>query len=242
MKSDFKEAKISILILAILLFVSVFICIFAAMFTSMGYKAYRNAAAERFGRAVIVLDPGHGGEDPGAVANGVSEKDINLDIALRIRDMLSSCGYDVVMTRYDDRLLYGTGEEGKKKYFDLRNRVASVNGLESPIFVSIHQNKFPAESCKGLQVFYSGNSEESRLLADMIQEDARLLQPENRRSAKCGSETVYILEKLEIPAVLVECGFISNRREAELLSAEDYRESVAFSIFCSICRYLTEDI
>lgn len=242
MKNDFREAKISILILAILLFISVFICIFAAMFTSMGYKAYRNAAAEISSQPCIIIDPGHGGEDPGAVANGITEKDINLDISLRIKDMLSSCGYNVVMTRSDDRLLYGAGEEGKKKYHDLRNRVNTANGLENSIFVSIHQNKFPSESCKGLQVFYSGNNEKSKLLADIVQEDARLVRADNRRIAKCGNDTVYILEKLKIPAVLVECGFISNRGEAELLSTEDYREKLAFSIFCSICRYLTEDI
>ena len=242
-RSCFKEAKISLWILSFVLFISIMFYLVATMFTSMGYRGKSKEALtldESKDEIVIVLDAGHGGEDPGATDNGLVEKDLNLDVTLRINSMLLNSGYKTVLTRREDVLLYRAGEESKKKYYDLRNRAEIAEAYPNAVFVSIHMNKFPIDYCKGLQTFYTKNNSESEILAEAIQESVRLLQTENKREIKDSEDTIYLLSYLKSPSVLVECGFISNAEEAQKLSDEKYRDLLAFNIYCGIAKYLEE--
>ena len=235
----FREARIGLFVLALIVLFSLLFYFFASMFTSMGYGGFRlSKSVSTDDKQVIVLDAGHGGEDPGAVANGLIEKELNLHISRTINSLLQSNGYTTVLTRNDDTLLYNTGQENKKKYYDLRNREAIANEYRNSIFISLHMNKFPMQSCKGLQVFYSSNNELSYKLAQSVQESARILQIDNKREVKEGNESIYLLENLKMPSVLIECGFISNDIESEMLELEEYRTALALSIYCGIAEYL----
>lgn len=247
--NSYKEAKVSLYILGSIMFLITLFYFIASMFTSMGYKGLReaeNANADTnsnsmYENVIIVIDAGHGGEDPGATDNGLIEKDLNLDVALELDNILGAFGYDTLLTRSDDRLLYNPDEAERKKYYDLKNREIIAENCENAIFVSIHMNKFPLESCKGLQTFYSENNELSQKLAESVQNNTKILQIDNKRSVKSGNDTIYLMENLNIPAILIECGFLSNSDEAELLSDSEYRKALAFSIYCGLAECLENE-
>ena len=190
----------------------------------------------------VVIDAGHGGEDGGAVSEGgVCEKNINLQIASLLCDMLKESGIRVVMTRTEDTLLYDKSADyqGRKKALDLaaRKQIAEESG--NCIFVSIHLNSFPLEQYRGLQVWYSKNNPESAVLAERIRSTVKdSLQPENDRACKSATSSIYLLHHLHVPAVLVECGFLSNAEEAALLSDGDYQKKLAATLCKSILTYL----
>ena len=202
-------------------------------------RAYDAIASEKK-EITVVLDAGHGGEDPGAIGvNGAYEKDLNLAIARNMAEELSKAGINVIMTREDDKLLYKPEEniKGLKKISDLKNRVAIANASENAIFVSIHMNSYGKESCFGLQTYY-GNREGSSTLANAIQSSVKTqLQQTNKRSVKYG-EGLYLLENSEHPAVIVECGFITNEEECRKLSQKEYQKELSFSIVCGIIEYI----
>ncbi|MGM9647812.1 MAG: N-acetylmuramoyl-L-alanine amidase [Eubacteriales bacterium] len=183
---------------------------------------------ETSARPVIILDAGHGGEDSGAVGvDGVLEKDLNLSVTLRLRDLLIFEGWQVILTREDDRLLYDPENSLSHKVQDLKTRLDFGTRYPSAVFVSIHMNKFPAESCRGLQVYYSGNHASSATLAERIQNDVKsYLSPDNHRLCKRATTSIFILHRIQIPAVLVECGFISNREESALLGEDAYQKKL----------------
>lgn len=190
----------------------------------------------------IIIDPGHGGEDGGASANGILEKDINLAISVSLNSFFELSGYNSHLTREDDRLLYNAGEENRKKYHDLENRVKYANEFENPVFLSIHQNKFEIPKYKGLQVYYSPNNSQSLQLAENIQSNARtFLDTQNKREIKKADHKIRVLDKLQMPAVLVECGFLSNYDEAQLLSDKSYQNKLAFIVFISTIKFLEEN-
>ncbi|MBQ6184139.1 MAG: N-acetylmuramoyl-L-alanine amidase [Clostridia bacterium] len=233
-----------ILFFAAVLFVCVFLC-FASLVTSVGYKqslaaefAVREVMAFEKTEHTFVIDPGHGGEDPGCVSGGHTEKTINLAVSLYLEDFFALSENDVVLTRRDDRLLYADGQENRKKFFDLRNRLDIAENAKNGVYIGIHVNKFPESRYSGLQTFYSDNVSQSEPLAQSIQECARLLDPQNKRSVRPDGDTIYILEKITVPAVLVECGFISNEKEAKLLEDEGYQKRLAFAVFCGVMRWL----
>lgn len=244
MKSNlYKEARISIYILAFIMAFSLLFYVFASMFTSVGYRGLRNARnantiTDMNDDPTIIIDAGHGGEDPGAVCNGLTEKDLNLSVALALDEILRSFGYTTALTRDTDVLLYNQGEENRKKYYDVRNRESFAERYDNGVFVSIHMNKFPAEYCKGLQAFYSENNTAGKILAEAVQNSSRLLQPDNKRVVKSGNDSIYLLEHLDMPAILVECGFLSNTYEAQKLSDDEYRTALALTIYCGIAEYL----
>lgn len=189
---------------------------------------------------IVVIDAGHGGEDSGAVANSVLEKDINLEIALKLRDMLKASGIEVKMIRESDVSIYDTasGTIRERKVSDLKNRVKIVNNNKKNILVSIHQNKFEQSKYSGAQMFYSTNNDKSQILAENIRKSITgLIQPENKRELKKGGSDIYLLNKAAVPAVIVECGFISNEEEAKNLSNEEYQSKIAFAIYCGILEY-----
>ena len=186
----------------------------------------------------VVLDAGHGGEDGGAKsASGVLEKDINLAIALRLRDLLEANGISVVLTRSTDVLLYDRNVDyhGRKKALDLAARRKIAEETQNCIFVSIHMNAFPQTQYHGLQVWYSPNHTDSVILAKTVQELAQSqLQPENDRRVKSATSSIYLLHHLTVPAILVECGFLSNPQEAEKLATSEYQDQLAFLLFLAL--------
>ena len=192
---------------------------------------------------IIVLDAGHGGEDPGAIGvTGVYEKDLNLQLVLQIGNILEEKGYIVVYTRTEDKLLYNEDQniKGIRKISDLKNRCEAANKYPDSIFVSIHMNSFGEGKYSGLQVYYSPEDDDSRLLADKIQSSVKdSLQKENNRTIKQG-DGMYLLENTEPTAVLIECGFLTNKTECEKLSQKEYQKELSFSIVCGIIEYVEE--
>ena len=189
----------------------------------------------------VILDPGHGGIDGGASVNGLTEKDLNLSLSLVLRDMLRVCGAEVIMTREDD-LLLDDGNPGKVKMRDLRARLAFSEQYPDALFVSIHMNKFPSERVSGLQVYYSPNNEKSAVLAETIRERVvSELCPENKRASKAADSSIFILDNIAVPAVLVECGFLSCPSEAKLLADESYQKDLSAAICTAILGFCNPD-
>ena len=192
---------------------------------------------------VIIIDAGHGGEDPGAIGvNGSLEKDINLSIAMIMGEELKNRGYTVVYTRTEDKMLYLPEENirGMRKISDLKNRCKITEQYEDCILVSIHMNSYGASKYSGLQVYYADANEESKLLANKIQGTVkREVQADNHRQIKNGN-SLYLLENASGTAVLIECGFLSNEAECEKLSQKEYQKQLSFSIICGIIEYINE--
>ena len=212
-----------------------------AYFASDTYEA---AVAQASEKRTIIIDAGHGGEDCGAIGvNGTYEKDLNLSIAKELGILLSKNGFAVVYTRTEDALLYTEKENiyGIRKISDLKNRCKI--GAETPdaVFVSVHMNSFSQSKYSGTHVYYSKNNEASYPLAVSIQEKIKAeLQPENERVVKPG-DGIYLLENLENPAILIECGFLTNPEECEKLSEKEYQKQLSFSIFCGIIEYIEKN-
>lgn len=194
---------------------------------------------------VILIDPGHGGIDGGAKSKtGTIEKDINLQISLKLRDNLEEKGYKVYMTRDNDEGLYEKGNTVKeKKREDLNRRVEMKKETECDIFVSIHQNMFPQSKCYGAQVWYASN-ENSYNLATVVQESIKQkVKDNNKRVAKPAAEAYLILrDKHEGASILVECGFLSNPDEESRLKSEDHQNLIVEGISDGIDKYFEGDI
>ena len=199
-------------------------------------------ASETFGQkeTVIVVDAGHGGRDPGKVGvNQVEEKTLNLEIAGRVRDRLEEKGMTVVMTREEDQGLYDEDAQNKKVQ-DLQRRCELIHNTAPICAVSIHQNSYSDSSVRGPQVFYYKSSQEGRLLAESIQESMRrAVAPDSSREAK-GDASYYMLRKTDVPLVIVECGFLSNPEEAELLGQGEYQDKLAEAITSGLEAYLAD--
>ena len=188
----------------------------------------------------VIIDAGHGGEDGGAEADGILEKDINLAISRKLAEMLRRSGCDVTEVRDTDTAVYSEGASTyrEKKVSDLENRVKLFNSDENNIVVSIHQNKFGDSKYSGAQIFYSENDPKSALLADCIRTAiVYQLQPENTRELKKAGDDIYILKNATVPALIVECGFISNDAERALLTNESYQHKLAYAIAMGILGY-----
>ena len=187
----------------------------------------------------------HGGFDGGAVASdGTVEKDINLKIALTLKDFLKQSGFRVIMTRESDVSTEDveTDKIATRKKSDLKNRLGLMKDNPNAVFVSIHLNKFTTSAANGSQVFYSAEHVESKVLGDCIQKSiVQLLQPENTRVNKQATSSTYLLYNATVPAVLVECGFLSNSAELNRLKDEEYQKKMAFSIFCGIVDFYSEE-
>lgn len=190
------------------------------------------------GQITIVLDPGHGGRDPGKVGiNGALEKDINLSVALKLKNLLEQNDIHVIMTRDTDSGLYKDSDNNKKAV-DMRNRVDLINNSGAVLTVSIHQNSYTSEEIKGAQVFYYTQSQEGKQFASVMQSQLKAsLMDGNRREAK-SNDSYYMLRKSENPIVIVECGYLSNNNEATLLLDDEYQEKMAWAIHLGIFRFL----
>ncbi|MBD5546438.1 MAG: N-acetylmuramoyl-L-alanine amidase [Lachnospiraceae bacterium] len=185
----------------------------------------------------VVIDAGHGGADPGKVGiNDQLEKDINLQIAQMLKQFLQDEGITVVMTREGDGGLYDENASNKKVQ-DMKKRLEIIEEADPVLVVSIHQNSYHEEYVKGAQVFYYETSQNSMQLAKIIQEQLRILDPENKREAR-GNDSYFLLKKTSKPIVIVECGFLSNNEEAAELSTPLYQEKMAWNIHMGVMKYL----
>ncbi|HWT26916.1 MAG TPA: N-acetylmuramoyl-L-alanine amidase [Mobilitalea sp.] len=189
---------------------------------------------------VIVIDPGHGGRDPGKVGvNNLLEKDINLSVAFKLKKLLEQNDIKVIMTREEDILLASDTDSNKKRA-DMNNRVHIIRDNKADLAISIHQNSYPEEYVKGSQVFYHAKSDQGKRLADMIQEQIReAVKDDNHRQAK-SNDSYFLLKYTECPLVIVECGFLTNNSEAMLLKDDTYQEKMAWGIHLGIMQYINE--
>lgn len=188
----------------------------------------------------IIIDAGHGGEDGGAVSsNGVSEAQINLNIALKLQNLLEQSGATVVLTRSDENAIYDIDKKTlrQKKNSDLKNRVKIGNTSSADIFVSIHLNKIDQSQYYGWQTFYKNGNEQGKKLATCIQNNLNeAIQKENKRTPLKISD-VYIIKNVEIPTTIVECGFLSNPEEEKQLQTDEYQNRLAWGIYNGIMDY-----
>ena len=211
--------------------------VFNTAFIYLTDRDYRNTAVYiKPVPQTIIIDAGHGGEDGGAVGiNNVLEKDLNLEVSLLLADLFRSAGYNIIMTRTDDRMLYTEHIKGKLKSQDLKNRLVITEQNPDSIFISIHMNKFPKANVSGTQIYYSPNHLSSETLAKAVQSYIKeYVQPDNNREIKKSGSQIYLMKKITTPAILIECGFLSNYDEAELLTDSTYRHILACVIYCAV--------
>lgn len=233
-----KVKTIYLIILAVLL---ISFCI--VMFSAFSNITAHTSADIDDDRITVIIDAGHGGEDGGAEVDGVLEKNINLSIADKLADTLRLCGVRVTEIRDEDISVYDDGAQSlrEKKVSDLKHRVEIVNGSENNILVSIHQNKFDNSAYSGAQVFYSSNNDKSRVLAESIRNSVvSLLQNDNTRELKPANSDIYLLDNATVPAVIVECGFLSNDEERAKLLDSGYQSEMAYSIAMGVLEYIDQ--
>lgn len=221
----------------------VLFCLLAIMVERKNREALQTAAVSGVsGHPTILIDAGHGGVDGGTVAqDGTVEKGINLEIALKLEAVFQIMGFDTVMTRREDVSIHDESAQTirAKKISDLHNRLKLINETPDCLFLSIHQNSYPYPNNTGTQVFYSSNNPESQALAASIQQSViRLIQPQNTRKVKKAGTEIYLLYQAKTPAVMVECGFLSNTQEKEKLLNPAYQNELTLSIFYGVLNYL----
>ncbi len=190
-------------------------------------------------RRCIVIDPGHGGEDGGALScTGAPESGYNLEIALRLNDLLHLIGYKTNMIRSTDTSVYTQGKSiAEKKVSDLKERVRIVNSTQQAILISIHQNHFTDSQYRGAQVFFA-KTEGSKLLAEQMQAAfAETVNPGNHRKCKT-ADGIYLMERVSCTAVLVECGFLSNAEEESNLKKAQYQKNLCCVMASCLSRFL----
>ena len=192
----------------------------------------------------IIIDPGHGGFDGGAEGlYATVEKDINLSISLKLRDILNLIGFNVVLIRDGDYSLEDDCSKtmSERKTSDMKNRLKFCENYDNPIFISIHQNKFDQSNCKGTQIFYGKNNNKSKILAEKLQNNFKKdIDQYNNREIKKGEKNLFLLYNAKCPIVLIECGFISNPTEAQLLISEDYQQKISFVIMKTLLEFVEE--
>lgn len=194
---------------------------------------------------VIIIDAGHGGEDGGAIGvDGTYEKDVNLEISLKLNDVLSIFGYKTHLIRTTDSAIHTEGDTiRQRKVSDIHNRTATMDLYENCIYLSIHQNKYSDGRIWGTQTFYSANCDESREIAQLIQNAVKSqIQPNNKRQIKKSGTDIYVLYNATKPAVMVECGFVSNPHELSQLKNNEYQCNMALSIATGILNYNISEV
>lgn len=222
------------------------ICAVTIIFAYMAVTVERNSAkrAVSFGGPVVILDAGHGGEDGGAVAaDGTREKDINLQITKHIALFFDLFGIDYVSVREDDSLVGDNTLPSvrERKVSDIHRRMELVTQTPGAVLLSIHQNFFVREQYSGTQVFYAPDAAGSPELALSIQQAVvRMLQPDNQRQVKPTEGTVFLLDKASRTSVMVECGFLSNREELEMLKDSQYQAKLSYCVVRGLCDYINK--
>ena len=217
----------------------------AVLFTAVCFGRYghlQSAMEEESGEPVFVIDPGHGGEDGGAVsADGLKESEINLAIGLRLEKLLGLFGCPCVLTRNSESLEYPVDAKTvrRRKQADLDRRVKLVDGISNPVLLSIHQNKYPDEGPHGAQVFYRADDYSLRF-AELTQFMLTAGTKGDIRPSAVIADSIFLLRTVRCPAILVECGFLSNGEELKLLRSEEYQTRLALCLACACAEYTEE--
>lgn len=230
--------KVKTIYLMILAVILITFCL--VMYSAFSNITARTVADSLEQQPMIVIDAGHGGEDGGAEVDGVLEKDINLSIAGKLSEILRLCGCRVTEIRDEDISVYDSDAQTlrEKKVSDLKRRVEIANESDNNILVSIHQNKFDNSAYSGAQLFYSSNHDDSRVLAESIRGAiTSLLQKDNTRELKPAGSDIYLLDHAEVPAVIVECGFLSNQQERSKLMDDAYQNEMAYAVAMGVLEY-----
>ncbi len=232
------KRKIFIVYIAILI-----IYIFFVIKAFMSIDSYSTVNTNADSIQTIIIDAGHGGDDGGAVANGIVEKDINLSISKKLYNIFKASGFNVKMTRNSDEMINDYGDSlRERKISDMKKRLGIFNSSENNVVISIHQNKFTQEQYFGTQIFYSTNNQKSLSLANSIKSNVQaLLQPDNEREVKPATRDIYLLYNSKVPSIIVECGFISNFNEANKLKQEYYQNEIAFTIYSGFLEYYNSE-
>lgn len=226
------------------LFFLLFICFAYAISSDKSVSVIKQISQKEQKKAdkqlVIVIDPGHGGRDPGKVGvHNILEKDINLSISLKLKNLLEQNDIKVIMTRDTDTGLHNEGESYKKRA-DMAARVKIIKESKADLAVSIHQNSFPEEYVKGAQVFYYYKSDQGKRLAELLQKQiVETIADGNHRKAK-SNDDYYMLKNTECPLAIVECGYLTNIRESGLLTDECYQERMAYAIHLALLQYIND--
>lgn len=233
-----KKRYIEIVMAVIMLVALCVVCLGTGSIVAKGAKDSKSEAKSKQEKATVVLDAGHGGKDPGKIGvNGSIESEINLKIVNKLKVYLEENGVNVTLTRKDENGLYDEGDSNKKKS-DMNKRCEIVNEISPDVLISVHQNSYSSEGVKGAQVFYFKNSNDGEMIAEIIQKHlVEEVDTSNGRQHK-ENNNYYILKNVSCPAVIVECGFLSNYSEAELLASDQYQQKLAEAIGNGVLEYL----
>ena len=225
------------------IFIVILIISFAIITCTIWDEVSLPTTADPEEKAFIIIDAGHGGEDGGAVGvSGVLEKDLNLAVAAKVKELLEAESIPVIMTREEDIALSDMSKKtiSARKKSDMQNRLKLVREAGTKMYVGIHMNTFTDPKYKGVQVFYSGNNPESKVLGEKMQAVIkRNIDDGNTRKAKKAGNDIYLMKNITAPAIIVECGMLSNPEEEELLRTPEYQQKMAESIVMGIKEYLT---
>ncbi|MBR3601400.1 MAG: N-acetylmuramoyl-L-alanine amidase [Lachnospiraceae bacterium] len=249
--SDYKESnthynpykKFSILFFILLI---VCICLSAILLipqtnipTFSGKSFFKKNTNNFSPQFTVVIDAGHGGKDPGKVGfSGSLEKNINLQIALNLKDILEAQDINVIMTREEDKEL--TTNDTNRKISDMKERVNLIEENHANLVISIHQNSYTSPEVYGAQCFYRTNSPEGKELASIIQNQIITSTNQTKIRDIKGNSDYYLLKYSPIPTVIAECGFLSNPEEEKLLLSEEYQRKIAWAIHLGVLQYLNQ--
>lgn len=219
------------------LFMALILLVSAFFLSREGARLVSQQKKIMSGGYVVVLDAGHGGKDPGKVGvSGVLEKDINLQITLKLKALLETQDVTVILTRDSDEGLYQESDSNKK-VADMRNRRAIIEGSRADLVLSIHQNSYHQENVKGAQCFYHKSSKEAEELATLLQDVFKEMDEDNTRQIQANT-SYYLLKKTTVPTVIVECGFLSNYEDEKKLCNEQYQDELVWAMHLAIMEYL----
>lgn len=225
----------------IILFVCFSVCICGIIFTTSNVVVKVNTTPST--NKIVILDAGHGVPDYGTQsASGTTEQELNLAITLKLQQLLEQSGTKVILTRSDDNGIYEVDKNSirSKKVSDMKNRVYIGNNSNADIYISIHMNYYIDSQYSGWQTFYQSKSEKSKRLAATIQQSLNENIDQNKR-IPMAIKGAYIMDKVEIPSVIVECGFLSNKNDESKLKTDSYQSKLAWGIYIGLQKYFTEE-
>ena len=226
----------------ILIGVYLFVIVIGLMLTLRNETVMTSNVSMPLSKKIILIDAGHGGLDPGKVSGSTEEKTINLAIAQKLQSYLEQADATVFMTRVDDSdLARSKKSDMYSKKSDMYSRKLTADTSNADIFVSIHQNSYPSSNVSGAQVFYFNRSDNSKRLAECIQNELKLFINNNNKREVSENSSYYVLKKTSMPAVIVECGFLTNPNEKGLLLDSEYQEKIAWAVYMGIVDYFRED-
>ena len=225
----------------LVIFICLIVCIYGIIYLAIGNVVQTNTTPAT--NKVVILDAGHGAPDYGTEsASGTTEQELNLAITLKLQQILEQSGVNVILTRSDENGIYEVDKDSirAKKISDTKNRVYIGNNSAADIYVSIHMNYYTDSQYSGWQTFYQSSSESSKKLANIIQQSLNENIGQNKRNPMA-IKGVYIMDHVKIPAVIVECGFLSNKNDEERLKTDSYQSQLAWGIYLGVQKYFTEE-